>query len=595
MKDYLHPLADHNVSLRNRTLFFSILLLLITFAPCLAETETALTITVDGVKGRLYDNVMARLRINRFSQNSELSETEIRRLHRLAEPDIKDSLAPFGYYSVNVKSELQNSDLGWQAFYHITVGDPVLLDSMSISIVGEGAELTELSDAERFFDLVKGAALLQANYESGKRDLLRHTRALGFLDAVYTVHEIRIDRTSYVAEIELVLDTGQRYLFGEVSSDQQVISDELLARFVPFQRGDWFIPRELQELQRDLYRTDYFGQVLVKGDTDNPEGKYIPVSIELEPLENYNLYSIGVGYATDTKAHLRFEWMNRLLNQSGHRLNTSFMVGEQESYCVVNYRIPVADPRFNTVAGSALWNRELWEDTVTNMYSGGLGFEYMTTKRFYGVSLEILREDYRIGETTGENELLMPGVKGSWAFADSIINTENGLRATVEVHGASEEFVSDASFLSLRGDGRLIVTPLSSWRLIGRGSIGYTLVDSIDDIPPSQRFYAGGERSVRGYRYRTLGPEDEDGNVVGGTYMLTGSIEIEKSLSELWRVAAFYDTGNAMDDFTVDFAHGVGVGVGLALPFGQARLDLAYPLRELGSAQYVFISVGTDL
>ena len=98
--------------------------------------------------------------------------------------------------------------------------------------------------------------------------------------------------------------------------------------------------------------------------------------------------------------------MNRLLNQSGHRLNTSFMVGEQESYCVVNYRIPVADPRFNTVAGSALWNRELWEDTVTNMYSGGLGFEYMTTKRFYGVSLEILREDYRIGETTGENELL---------------------------------------------------------------------------------------------------------------------------------------------------------------------------------------------
>lgn len=538
---------------------------------------------------------MARLRINRFSENSELNETEIRRLHRLAESDIKAALAPFGYYSITVESELQKSDAGWQAIYHIIVGDPVILDSMSISIVGEGADLAELLNAERFFDLEKGSALRQAKYETGKRDLLRHTRALGFLDAVYTVHEIRIDRTAYLAEIELVLDTRQRYLFGEVSTDQQVISDELLARFVPFEQGDWFIPRELQELQRDLYRTDYFGQVLVKGDTNNTDGKYVPVSIELEPLDAYNRYSFGIGYATDTKAHLRFEWMNRLLNQSGHRLNTSFMVGEQESHCVVNYRIPVADPRFNTVAGSALWNRELWEDTVTNMYSGGLSYEYMTTKRFYGVSLEMLSEDYRIGDTTGESELLMPRVKGSWAFADSVINTENGMRTSVEVHGASEEFVSDASFLSIRADGRLIVTPISSWRLIGRGSLGYTLVDSIDDIPPSQRFYAGGERSVRGYRYRTLGPEDEDGNVIGGTYMLTGSIELEKSLSELWRVAAFYDTGNAMDDFTVDFAHGVGVGVGLALPFGQARLDLAYPLREMGNAQYVFITVGTDL
>ena len=94
---------------------------------------------------------MARLRINRFSQNSELSETEIRRLHRLAESDIKASLAPFGYYSISVESELQNSGTGWQAIYHVKVGDPVTLDSMSISIVGEGAELAELGDAEGFF------------------------------------------------------------------------------------------------------------------------------------------------------------------------------------------------------------------------------------------------------------------------------------------------------------------------------------------------------------------------------------------------------------------------------------------------------------
>ena len=50
-----------------------------------------------------------------------------------------------------------------------------------------------------------------------------------------------------------------------------------------------------------------------------------------------------------------------------------------------------------------------------------------------------------------------------------------------------------------------------------------------------------------------------------------------------------------MDDIEVDLAHGVGAGIGLVLPFGQARLDFAYPLNDEGEAQYVYLSVGADL
>jgi translocation and assembly module TamA len=593
LKDYYTSSADNTVSLHYRARIFFLLLVLLIPAPCYSETD--LNVILDGVRGRLHDNVMARLRINRYAETSQLGEAEIRRLHRLAEADIQAALAPFGYYSVMVTSELDQTETGWQAIYHVLPGEPISIAHLSIRVIGEGADLPELAKPETFLDMEVGSTLLQGAYEDGKRDLLRQARALGFLDAAYTVHEIRIDRTAYRAEIELVMDTGPRYLFGEITSSQQVISDDLLDRFMQFEQGDWFVHRQLQELQRDLYRTDYFSLVSVKADIENSDGVHVPVTIELEPLTAYNRYSFGVGYATDTRAHVRLEWTNRLLNQSGHSLNTSLLVGEQESHCVVNYRIPVADPRFNSLTGFVLWNRELWEDTVTSMYSGGLSYQYLVTKRFFGVSLEILKEDYRIGDTTGNSELLIPGIKGSWAIADSVINTENGLRTSVELHGASEELVSDTSFLRMQADGRLIISPLINWRLIGRGSVGYILVDSIDDLPPSQRFYAGGERSVRGYRYRTLGPEDASGNVIGGKYMLTGSVEFERRLSELWRAVGFYDVGNAMDDFSVDFAHGVGVGIGLALPFGQARLEVAYPLREMGNSQYVFLSVGADL
>lgn len=593
LKKYRLSLSDNTVSLHYRALFFFLLLVLLMPVPCRSETD--LSVIVVGVKGRLYDNVMARLRINRYGENSQLGEAEIRRLHRLAEADIQAALAPFGYYSVAVTSELNQTDAGWEAAYTIVVGKPISIGLLSVRIIGEGADLPELAEPESFFDLEVGSTLLQGAYEDGKRDLMRQARALGFLDAAYTVHEIRIDRSAYRAELELVMDTGPRYLFGEVTSSQQVISDSLLDRFMQFEQGDWFVPRQLQELQRDLYRTDYFSLVSVKADTENTDGVYVPVTIELEPLDKYNRYSLGVGYATDIRAHVRLEWTNRLLNQSGHSMNSSLLIGEQESHFIVNYRIPVADPRYNSLTSSVLWNRELWEDTVTSMYSGGVSFDYRTTKRFFGVSLEILNEDYRIGDTPGQSELLIPGVKGSWAIADSVINTENGLRTSVEIHGASEEFVSDTSFLKVRADGRLILSPLLNWRLITRGSVGYILVDSIDDLPPSQRFYAGGERSVRGYRYRTLGPEDDSGNVIGGTYLLTGSVELERRLTEILRAFVFYDVGNAVDDFSVDFAHGVGAGVGLALPFGQIRLEGAYPLREMGSAQYVFLSVGADL
>ncbi|MBE0583851.1 MAG: outer membrane protein assembly factor [Desulfofustis sp.] len=579
--------------MRYRASFFLCLLLII--ATVDGRCETDLSVSVVGVEGRLYDNIMARLRINLFRNNSNLSTAEIRRLHRLAEEDIESAVQPYGYYNATIDGRLERSGSSWQAVYEIAVGEPVVVTDVSITVVGAAAQLPELADPGARFPLRPGAVLEHRRYEQGKKDLLRRARALGLLAARYTTGAIRVDREVNEAQIELVLDTGQRFVFGEVDSEQEVISEGLLSRFVPFQPGDPFNRALLQELQRDLYRTEYFGSVVVAADTSDLQNHSVPVTIELTEQEHDNRYSIGVGYATDIKSHLRFEWLNRLLNNQGHRAFASFLVGEQKSLCLVNYIVPVADPRFNTVTASSLWNRELWEDTVTSKVSAGLAYDYLTPEYLFGVSVEVLDEDYRIGSTRGSTALVMPGVKGSWAVADDVVNTENGLRLTVDITGASLDLLSDASFVKIRGDGKLILSPINGWRLIGRGSIGGILIEDIDDIPPSLRFYAGGDKSVRGYRYRSLGPTDESGNVIGGRVLLTGSIEVERRLSEYWRAAAFYDVGNAMDDFEVELVDGIGIGIGVALPFGQARLELAYPLQSEGRSQAVYLSVGADL
>ncbi len=575
-----------------RALFCFTLILL--FSTGVASAGPSLLVEVEGIEGKLLENVLARLRIQVYSQDSDLSETEILRLHQLSEQDIKSALAPYGFYSPEVTTTLSQDEDLWTASYFIDPGQPVLIDSVAISVVGPGAEFADEFIAE-IPALKKGDVLNQRIYEEEKRQILRRAFAFGFLDAEFLLHEIRIDRPAYTADIELQLDTGHRYHFGEIRVDQDIITEELFFRFIEFDQDDYFSARRLQELQRDLYRSDYFSSVVIEGDIEAAKRSRVPVDISVEPLNAYNRFSFGVGYSTDIRAYARFEGLNRLLNRWGHRLFSSVQYGELERYVTLNYTIPVVDPRYNALTGSGMWQEKEWEDTDTELYTAGLLYEYSTPEHYYGVSLEYLNENWRVGETTGEDNLLMPGLLWTWALADDIVTTRHGIRALVELTGAHNDFGSDASFAKLRAEGRAIITPVETIRLIGRGSFGTIQVNSINSLPPSIRFYAGGQKSVRGYKYRTLGPTDPSGTVVGGKILLTGGIECEKQFSENWRGVIFYDAGNAMNDINVDLAHGVGAGIGIVLPFGQARLEFAYPLNDEGEAQYVYLSVGADL
>ena len=467
--------------------------------------------------------------------------------------------------------------------------------SFSLSVIGEASENNALTNGTDFFNFSIGDVLRQPRYEEGKRALLREARAIGYLDARFTTHQIRIYRERYEAEITLVLDSGTLFFFGETTSEQEVITDDLLQRFLAYEPSAPFSRAQILKTQRDLNRTDFFQSVLVEGRTDHPDGRNIPVTIRAEPRETYNRYSFGVGYATDTGAQAIFEWQNKLLNKYGHRTSFSLQYGERERHATADYRLPAGDPRHNSIVFTGLLNQETWEDTTTKLYSISTAYEYSSPKNHLAASLELRDEDYRVGDTKGKSLLFMPHVQGSWALADDIINTTNGLRASVYLTGSSEDFISDAAFIKARGDARVIVTPLENWRVIGRGSLGGIIVDSIVDIPPSLRFYAGGANSVRGYRYKSLGPKDSSDTVIGGTFLLTGSVAIERAINKLWRVSAFYDIGNAMDDLKVDLAHGVGIGAGVALPFGQIRVELAYPLSDEGTEQYFYLTVGADL
>ncbi len=98
-------------------------------------------------------------------------------------------------------------------------------------------------------------------------------------------------------------------------------------------------------------------------------------------------------------------------------------------------------------------------------------------------------------------------------------------------------------------------------------------------MPPSLRYFAGGDQSVRGYDYQSLSPTNSDGDRIGGRYQFAASVEYQFSLTERWRIAAFADQGNAFNDLELPtLKQSVGVGVRWVSPVGPIRVDLAHPL-----------------
>ncbi|GAL06930.1 uncharacterized protein YtfM precursor [Photobacterium aphoticum] len=125
-----------------------------------------------------------------------------------------------------------------------------------------------------------------------------------------------------------------------------------------------------------------------------------------------------------------------------------------------------------------------------------------------------------------------------------------------------------------------------AWHGVDAGAV---FADNLEDIPPSMRFFVGGDNSLRGYSYQSVAPRDSGGKLLGGKYMVTSTVEYQYRVYGDWWGAVFYDYGAAWND-TPDWLAGAGVGVRWASPVGPIRLDFAWGLdKEKDKFQIHFI------
>lgn len=557
---------------------------------------SAAQFVLQGVDGEPADNIRALLRIDdQMTVEGPLpTASRLRYLHRQAADEIRTALEPYGYYrpELDLQLQLEGEPEQWQALYRVEVGPQMLIDEVRIELQGDGNEDPVLQQVINDSAVKSGAPLRHADYAALKSALQSHAAERGYYEAGFSVSAIRVDVEVNRADIELVYVTGPRARIGEIRFDSAPVSESLLRRYLPFTSGDPVSTGRLVELQRNLINSDYFADVEVRPRLDELADAELPVDVKLTPRKR-TLYQGGVGYGTDTGARMQLGLTRRWLNTRGHTLDTRLRLSEIRQQFTSSYQIPGANPTTDRFALNLMLEDEQSDTIDARTYSIGGSWQKQLGEWERRLALDWQQETWTFEGEEQESTLLLPSARFSRTRTDNRLNPSHGHQISLGVAAAAESLLSDTDLLQLDLRGKRVDTLSERWRLLTRAELGLTLIDSVDDLPASLRFYAGGDNSVRGYDYQSLGPLGDDGDVIGGRYLVAASAEVDYLIMDKWRLAAFVDTGNAFDDTDTELKTGAGIGARWQSPVGPVRLDFAVPLDEDG--WQIHFTLGPDL
>lgn len=577
-------------------------LVLLLLANCLtvvvwADTPDTLevTVTIDGVTDSIRDILLEGLTIQQQRNSARLTPQMIERLNQTAIEEIRQTLTVYGYYNPVITADLQNPEAQqWLAQYQIDVGEPVRIETLQLEIKGAAAQDLAFQDLLEKFPIKEGDRLRHARYENAKRSILRVASERGFFDGKLTCNRVEVDTEKNTATICLVYESGARYRFGEVHFPETVVDKALLKRVQPFAIGDFYNAAKILEFRNALNNSAYFSEVSTRTLVDSRKAGKVETEVSLVEQAKHR-YSAGIGYGTDTGARIGLGWQNRYVNDRGHQLFTDLRLSEIANRITADYRMPFWSDTLDLVGVNAEYRQV---DTDTSESRGYTVGPYYQRERWGWEetgSLKLLQEDFDISDKSESVLLLIPGISFARTWADDTLYTLRGGRLSISLSGASESFLSDVSFTQVVLKGKYIRSISEKGRIITRATLGATGVSDFDKLPASLRFFAGGDNTIRGFDFESLGPKDDLDEVVGGRYLAIGSVEYEHMFIPNWGGAVFTDFGNAFNEWSDSFEYSVGIGLRWRSPVGLIRVDIASGLSDEDNPIGLHIVIGPDL
>lgn len=560
--------------------------------PALAKID----ILIPEVSESIRTNVRAFLSLTRYAERDDVTDEVMSRLQRRIVAETRQALEPLGYYEPEISYEVQNAgDKLWRVTVHIQPGRPVRLSEVTIDVIGPGKDdraIRELLAAE---EIKPGLRLNHGTYDRVKGSLVRAAKNEGYLDAKLTKHDLVIDRTERRANVDLQADTGERYSFGEIDIAQDVITDEAMRRLLRMKPGDPYTLDTLLRTQYVLDDTQYFSVVDIESGDPDRDTRTVPVTVSAEPSRKHR-YAASVGYGTDTKVRGKFSWDNRRVNKDGHKFKLELLGSAIVKDLTGRYVVPVMDIALEKLEFTGTVREEELGDTFSQQATVSAGLTQVLGRWQRVLQMRLSNETTTEADgTASTNFYVLPSISYSTMPSYIVGGRKRPYFFSAELRGSPETLGSDASFLQLRMQGERVFDFGELWHLHLRSELGISRIAATSDLPASQRFFAGGEGSVRGFALNELSPRDDQGRTIGGRNLATGTVEIVRDLPRNFGVAAFVDAGNAFDDFSEPLLeYSAGVGVRYSIAVASFGVDVAQALSESGRTPRLHLYIATQ-
>jgi translocation and assembly module TamA len=569
-----------------------LLLTSLSFASSINQSKEV-SVVLTGITGELLKNAEAHL--PRFTLDCHASLEAITRYKRTIKRKLGKSLHALGYYHAKFAIKVIQDKGCLHIAVKVVEGKPVIVQAQNVLITGMGRH------EEAFHILLKkrpyqiNDILNHQHYTAYKKTFIEKAQELGYLKAHFANKQIEINKLKHSASITLHFHTGKHFKYGLITVIQNVLSENVMRKFIILKTGKRFSSTTLIRQQQILQNSGYYNVVNVRPDFGSISNKTIPITIELTPRKRTG-YLARFGYGTDTGFRAKATMERRWTGSSGKRLLITTGLSERINDVNFQLTLPRNDPEHNSLFYTLGFKQDTNDDVDSKSIKAGILSTSMRSNEWKRtLSFNYLQDTTKVeGSPITRSSLALLGIQYSHVEADNRLFPENGWRLRFEAEGAVDQLFSDASLLQLKAHGKYI-SKVGKGRIIARADFGTTFGDSLDDLPKDLRFFAGGNNSIRGFSYESLGEINTDNKVIGGKQLIETSLEYEHPIFDKWSLAGFVDAGNAFDDFDLSNVEvGIGMGLRWRSPIGPIRFDIAQPVDDL-SDTHLHLSIGPDL
>jgi translocation and assembly module TamA len=565
------------------------LLLALATQPSLLVAQTLSGYKVEIVGAGSLDSLLKEnLTIARHATDSDTALEELERLVAITPQQIKDLLATEGYFSPRVSGNLEHSGDSYTARFEVELQAPVVVAGADIRFSGTIAarakedprSAARIERLKRQWGLKPGERFRQKEWTDSKNALLKGLIIQDYPAARIADSEARIDPAARRADLSASVDSGPAFTFGELQiQGLQRYPLRTVTGQNPIHPGDPYAQDRLNELQARLQDSGYFKSAFATIDADPAHPDRVPVRVDVTENERKKL-SLGVGFSTDGGPRLQAKYLDRLFLGRDLRLESDAKVDRQTRALGADvYFPPITYPLVQGWVPSVGAHYERTD--IANVINDKLRSSAMLTspdridERAIGISYLADRQHIE-GLPVNNRQALIAIWSGTRRRLDNLINPRRGYVASLELDAGPRGLVNQQNIARALGKATVLYPFAPRWHALFRAQLGQVFMASRENVPEDLLFRTGGDQTVRGYGYQTLGVAD-NGAVVGGRVFALASAEVVYQITPQWGAALFQDAGNAADTWRdFHFAQGTGVGARWRSPIGPVNLDVAF-------------------